>query len=240
MSNSNDLNGPKINGSKDIGKCKSCAVGKLTRVKIPKFSTRRPSSILGVVYSDVCGPIDPPSQGGARCFVTFIDNFSERVTMYTISAKSDVFKNFPDYHAYSVRQVGKRLKVLHTENGGEYMSIAFQAYLKTYGIFSRRACVKTPEQYGVDKRMKRTLLKMVQTMLEEKSVSKTFCAEAISTVVFIINRITSSSLPTATTPHEGWLSYNQTLRTYVYFALVAGTTCNKLKESSKVEAGLQY
>lgn len=55
--------------------------------------------------------------------------------------------------------------------------------------------------------MDRTLLNMARTILEEKSVSNTFWPEAINIACYFINRITSSSPPTDTAPHQRLLSY---------------------------------
>ena len=45
--------------------------------------------------------------------------------------------------------IGKRVKVLRTDNGGEFTSKAFEAHLKACGIRHELTIPKTPEQNGV-------------------------------------------------------------------------------------------
>lgn len=56
------------------------------------------------------------------------------------------------------------LKVLRTDNGGEYLSAEFQRFLKTEGV---RTVLKTPQQNGVAERLNRTLVESVWSMLSE-------------------------------------------------------------------------
>ena len=69
--------------------CEHCVVGKKTRVK---FSTVNHDTreILKYVHSDVWGPTKTASIGGSHYFVTFVDDFSRRVWVYTIRAKDEV------------------------------------------------------------------------------------------------------------------------------------------------------
>uniref|UniRef100_H3H9M5 GAG-pre-integrase domain-containing protein n=1 Tax=Phytophthora ramorum TaxID=164328 RepID=H3H9M5_PHYRM len=56
--------------------CDGCALGKQTRVSYMKSSPNRAKHVLEVVHSDVCGPMQTPTFGGKRYFVTFIDDKS--------------------------------------------------------------------------------------------------------------------------------------------------------------------
>jgi hypothetical protein len=42
---------------------------------------------LEIVHSDVCGPMRTTSLGGARYFVTYIDDFSRNVWVYLLKSK---------------------------------------------------------------------------------------------------------------------------------------------------------
>ena len=44
---------------------------------------------------------------------------------------------------------GVKLKTLRTDNGGEYMSTEFNAYLRQEGIRHKLSVPKTPKQNGV-------------------------------------------------------------------------------------------
>ena len=47
-----------------------------------------------IEHSDVCGPIGTTSMDGARSFVTFIDDFSRRVWLYTLKTKGECLEKF--------------------------------------------------------------------------------------------------------------------------------------------------
>jgi len=58
-----------------------------------KASHRKPN-VLDLVYSDVCSPMTTSTLGGARYFVTFIDDHSIKVWVYALKTKDQVFVVF--------------------------------------------------------------------------------------------------------------------------------------------------
>ena len=82
-------------------------------------------------------------------FLTFIDDFTHYTWVYVLKKKSDVFKCFNMWTALVENCCGKKLKILRTDNGGEYVSTEFDDYLKSEGIRHERTIPKTPEQNGI-------------------------------------------------------------------------------------------
>ena len=74
------------------------------------------------------------------------------------------------------------------------MSHEFQEFLKQKGIISQRLCPYTPQQNGVAERKNRHLLDMVRTLLLESFVPPRFWVEALSTAVYLINRLPAPKL----------------------------------------------
>ena len=81
---------------------------------------------------------------------------SINVKKYSLKRKDHVFTQFLEWKALVEKSTGKRLKVLRTDNGGEFTSEEFKRYLKTEGIRHELTVPKTPEQNGVAERMNRT------------------------------------------------------------------------------------
>lgn len=75
--------------------CESCISGKITR--LPFQSRKGSNSIIEIIHSDVCGPINPISHDDNKYFVTFIDDYSNFVCVYIIKNKSEVFNCFKEY-----------------------------------------------------------------------------------------------------------------------------------------------
>ena len=74
------------------------------------------------------------------------------------------------------------------------MSHEFHDFLNHEGIVSQRSCPYTPQQNGVAERKNRHLLDVVCTLLLESSVPSKLWVEALSTVVYLINRLPSQVL----------------------------------------------
>jgi len=106
------------------GVCKGCVMGKYTKIAFPS-SDSRSKGILDLIHSDVYGPISAVSIGVFNFHVSFIDNYFKKTWTYFMKAKDDVFNRFQEFKALMENQTGKRIKVLRSENGGEYASIEF-------------------------------------------------------------------------------------------------------------------
>ena len=87
-----------------------------------------------MIHSDVCGPMKTESIGGAKYFLTFIDDYSRYCTVYFLKQKSGVFSKFKEFEALITNGNGSRIKTLRTDNGGEFISNEFHCCLKVKGI----------------------------------------------------------------------------------------------------------
>ncbi|GKC54192.1 retrovirus-related pol polyprotein from transposon TNT 1-94, partial [Tanacetum coccineum] len=92
-------------------------VSKLHHQKI-KTSNSRSVFVLELVHSNVWqAPVQ--SLGGAKYFLSFIDDYSRKCWVYPIKKKSDVFEVFKVYKAQVKLDSGKNIKCLRTDNGVE-------------------------------------------------------------------------------------------------------------------------
>ena len=98
---------------------------------------------------------------------------------------------------------GRKLKILRSDNGGEYTSAEFTAYLKEQGVRHEFTVPKTPQQNGIAERMNRTLVETVRSMLSDANLPKRFWAEALSTAVYLRNRSPTIAVR-GKTPFEAW------------------------------------
>ena len=119
---------------------------------------------LGLVHSDVCRKMSTHFLSGGEYFVTFIDDKTRYVWVYILKCKDEVFKKFLEWKAAEERSTGRKLKVLRTENGGEYTSAEFENYFRKEGVRRQLTKPKTPEENRVAERMNRTLMETVRSM----------------------------------------------------------------------------
>lgn len=133
------------------------------------------------------------SKGGALYFATFIDDHSRKLWLYPLKSKDQVLDVFKEFQVLSERQTGKKLKCIHTDNGGEYCG-PFDNYCKSQGIRHQKTPPKTPQLNGLAERMNRTLVERVRCMLSEAKLPNFFWAEAVNTVAYVINQSPAVSL----------------------------------------------
>lgn len=64
--------------SVDLDFCHHCLYGKQKRVNFLKIGREKSTSPLELVYSDVFGPTEVTSLGGANYFITFLDDCTRK------------------------------------------------------------------------------------------------------------------------------------------------------------------
>jgi transposase InsO family protein len=113
--------------------CRGCVLGNFTKASFPSSDTRS-ARILDLVHTDMCGPMTRNSLSGYDYYLTFIDDYSRKTSIYFPKAKSEVFKWFQEFRALVENQFGKRIKILQSDNGGEYSSRRFIDLCVRHGI----------------------------------------------------------------------------------------------------------
>ncbi|KAJ9558432.1 hypothetical protein OSB04_013046 [Centaurea solstitialis] len=132
-----------------------------------------------------------------------IDFCEQRCWVYTMKHKDEVLSVFLTWKNMIEKQTGRKIKVLRTDNGGEYTSDPFQEVCRKEGIVRHFTVPRTPQQNGVAERLNRTLLEKVRCMLLQASLDKSFWAEAITYASHIVNRLPSTAI-NGKTPIEVW------------------------------------
>ncbi|RVW24667.1 Retrovirus-related Pol polyprotein from transposon TNT 1-94 [Vitis vinifera] len=91
-------------------------------------------------------------------------------------------------------QYNAKVRVLRSDNGGEYQSSDLQKYLEGHGIIHQTTCSNTPQQNGVAERKNRHLLEVVRASLIAAKTPISYWGEAITSAAYLINRVPSSSI----------------------------------------------
>ena len=134
--------------------------------------------MLELVHSDICGPINPISNGGKRYFITFIDDFSRKTWVHILQEKSQAFEAFESYKALVEKKAP--IKVLCNNRGGDYNSQEFINFCEFHGIKRQFTSAYTPQQNGVSERKNHTILNIIRSLLARSSVPKSFCLEQLT------------------------------------------------------------
>jgi hypothetical protein len=123
---------PDIQVERD-GVCKGCALGKNTKGSFIS-SDSRSKGILDIIHSDVCGQMTMPSLGNFVYYVLFIDDYSRKTRIYFLKAKDEVLNKFQEFKALVENLFEKKIKVLRSDNGGEYTANDFKDFCIEAGI----------------------------------------------------------------------------------------------------------
>ena len=78
---------------------------------------------------DVCGPMNIEARGGYEYYVTFIEDYSRYGYVYLMTHKIETFDKFKEFRADMEKQLGKSIKWLRSDRGGEYLSDEFLGHL---------------------------------------------------------------------------------------------------------------
>lgn len=183
--------------------CISCVIGKQTKQPFKKSIATRAEEVLGLVHSDVCGPMKVPSVSNNLYFLTFIDDLTRKTFVYLLKHKSEVFDKFMEFKAFAENQTGKKIRILRSDNGNEYVNKRMDDYLKQNGIQHQLTVEYTPEQNGVAERANRTICEKARTMLQESGLPRRFWGEAVHHAVFLKNRSPTIAVK-GMTPEEKW------------------------------------
>ncbi|GFU97574.1 retrovirus-related Pol polyprotein from transposon TNT 1-94 [Trichonephila clavipes] len=131
---------------------------------------------------DLCGPMPTESQGGNKYFLSIIDDYSRKVTVFPIRNKSDVFHTFIRFQKRAERFLSKKVIAVRTDGGGlEFCNKDMDNFLTELGIKHEVTNSYTPEMNGVAERFNLTALDGIKTLLKSSEVplvlgrSITFC-----------------------------------------------------------------
>ena len=130
--------------------------------------------MLELVHMDVCGPMSTQAKGGYEYFITFTDDYSRYGYVYLMKRKSEAFEKFKEFRVEVEDQLGKCIKAIWSDRGGEYLLGDFKDYLTQNEIVSQLTIPRTPQQNSVIERKNRTLLEMVRSMMSYSTLLISF------------------------------------------------------------------
>ncbi|GFW49817.1 retrovirus-related Pol polyprotein from transposon TNT 1-94 [Trichonephila clavipes] len=175
----------------DNGKthCIPCKLAKSKRVSFKKTGAVRSKRPLELLHMDLCGPMPTESQGGNKYFLSIIDDYSRKVTVFPIRNKSDVFHTFIRFQKRAERFLSKKVIVVRTDGGLEFCNKDMDNFLTELGIKHEVTNSYTPEMNGVAERFNLTALDGIKTLLKSSEVPHKFWGEALLCFTYAWNRI---------------------------------------------------
>ncbi|CAI7814361.1 unnamed protein product [Closterium sp. NIES-54] len=188
---------------KEIGSCPTCLETMFT--KFPFSSGTGPAKApLALVHMDVVGPTRTPSLSGSRYFLTIVDDHTRAVWVYPLKTKGEVAAAvLKEWMPRAQRESGHKVKVISTNNGGEFIGADFEVVLKKKGIQHQLTVPYNPQQNGVAERFNRTLQEGARTLLGRAGLPDPFWVTALRQVALVKNRVL------ATVGDKQWVPYTK-------------------------------
>lgn len=173
MSNAGLVDGlPILNKPNKL--CQVYQFGKQSRKQFPKQRSWNAKYKLGLVHTDLCGPMKTPLLSPSRYYIVFIDDLTRFSWVYFKKQKLEAMGKFIRLKALTETHADRKIKTLRIDNGSKYTSSEFEKFLAQLGVEHQLIVNYTPHQNGVSKRKNRTLVKMARCLLFQSDMSRVF------------------------------------------------------------------
>ncbi|SCZ96664.1 BZ3500_MvSof-1268-A1-R1_Chr4-4g07530 [Microbotryum saponariae] len=181
--------------------CNACLASKAHCLPFPSSSSHA-AEPLALVHSDVLS-FPKESLGHKWYLVTFIDDFSRKTWVYPIGHKSEVLQTFKDWLLEIENATGRRVKTLRSDNGGEYVSTAFNGYCVARGIRRELTIPYTPKQNGRAEQANRSIVEGTLALLSHSGLPRSCWDEAAMCYIHAKNLLPHTALGGAI-PNGRW------------------------------------
>jgi cold shock CspA family protein len=174
--------------------CNACALSKAKKIPFPDEDPNAPCTEMGdILVGDYQGPFQQRSLGGANGISSYIDRASGFAFSIAVNTKTSVFDHFVSINERYKTLHGKSIRILRTDNNGEYKNASFDIYCKDNGIIHQFTNPHTPEQNKCAK---------ILATLNGTNLSRALWAEVHQTMTHVHNRTVRTGC--TKTPYELW------------------------------------
>jgi transposase InsO family protein len=222
------------NLEEEILVCTSCQYGKQNILSFPLNKVWRAIEKLQLIHTNVAGPLKTISLNGSRYYIAFIDDYTRMCWVYFLKFKTEVANVFLKFKNWIENQNGHKIQVVRSDNGTKYTSNKFARFCHDVGIEHRYTTPYTPQQNGVSELKNRTIMEMVRCLLFEKDLPKKFWAEAVNTVIFLLNRLPIKALQNKIS-YEAWHGYKPSLQNLKISGCLCFTYVPQVKKDNLIE-----
>jgi transposase InsO family protein len=176
---------------------------KQRRLPFPQQSSFRAKERLELVHGDLCGPVTPATPGGRRYFLVLVDDLSRCMWVVVLGSKGEVANAIRHAQAAAEAECGRKLRVLRTNNGGEFTVAEFASYYADEGVQRHYFASYNPQQNDIIERRNQTVVGMARALLKQRGMPAVFWGETVVTAVYILNRSPTKALNDITS-YEAW------------------------------------
>ena len=105
-----------------------------------------------------------------------------------------MFSKFKEFKALIEHLSERKIKILRSDNGGEYTSKEFVSFCKDVVIKREITTPYNPQQNGVAERKNKMIMEVMKTTIHDQDLPMCLWEEASMAVVYVQNRLSHSAL----------------------------------------------
>jgi transposase InsO family protein len=191
---------------------------------------------LDLINSNVCGPMIVASLNAYLYYVLIIDDHSKKTWVYFLKNKDGVLAKFQEFKAQVENLTGRKIKVLRSDNGGEYTSKEFNSFCIEAGIKRDFTVPYNPQKNGVAERKNRTIIEATKAMIHDQSLPMTLWVEACMPAVYVQNH-SLHQIPKNIIPEEAFTKVKPEIEHFKIFGCPVYLHVPKEKRSKLEPSG---
>jgi hypothetical protein len=155
------------------------------------------------MHEDLCGLVTPATPEGRCYFLLHVDDLSRYMWVVVLGSKGEVANVIRHTQTTVEVECSRKLRVLRTDNGGEFTVAEFMSYCTDEGVPRHYSAPYSPQQNGVIERRNQTVVRMARTLLKQREMSAIFWGEVVVMAVYILNLSPTKAL-NGRTSYETW------------------------------------
>lgn len=191
-----------------LSPCSHCEIAKAKRRSFADHKTTHATAPMHHISADLCGVKDDSHPGG-RHMLVLVDTFSRMKTVRIIDRKSDAEQQIIDFIKIQQNRTGNKLKVFHSDGGGEFISTNFKRWLTDNGIDKTTTLTATPAHNAIVERANRSLMEKVRALMLHAKAPEKFWPYAAHYAAYVLNRsLTKGTTEQGVTPYQLWFGHS--------------------------------
>ena len=185
------------------GVCIRCKAQRKPIGALTANRTRVAQKVMDCWHVDLSGPYSMveqgkrfrlPSLGGHSYNLTVVDEKSRNVMVTNLKTKSEAAAAIITLIKQKQTTLGKKLKRLHGDGGGEFINAELEAFLKDNGTELTTTPPNTPEYNNIAERMNRTLREFAGCLMVNANAPQYLWNFAYLMAAYIHNRLPQKGL----------------------------------------------
>jgi transposase InsO family protein len=155
------------------------------------------------MHGDLCGPLTPATPGGRRYFLLLINDLSRYMWVVVLGSKEEAANAIRHAQASAEAECGRKLRVLCTNNDGEFTMTEFASYCVDEGVQYHYSASYNMQQNIIIEQRNQTVMGMAHALLKQRGMPTVFWGVVMVTAVNILNRSPTKTL-NGRTAYEAW------------------------------------